>query len=100
MKRNNKLIVGGITLLLGATLLTGCTASFCSNQDKTHMLYVFDYGVTEYISGADAQTILSEDPYNKHAYKLLCQIYRDRHHEYKLNSTIRRYGKTADVNGR
>ena len=41
------------------------------------------------------ETILKENPYNKHAYKLLCQIYRDKHHENLLNSTIRRYGKTA-----
>lgn len=41
------------------------------------------------------EDILRENPYNKHAYKLLCQIYRDKHHENLLNSTIRRYGKTA-----
>ena len=41
------------------------------------------------------EEILRENPYNKHAYKLLCQIYRDKHHENLLNSTIRRYGKTA-----
>ena len=41
------------------------------------------------------ETILKDNPYNKHAYKLLCQIYRDKHHENLLNSTIRRYGKTA-----
>lgn len=41
------------------------------------------------------ENILRENPYNKHAYKLLCQIYRDKHHENLLNSTIRRYGKTA-----
>ena len=45
----------------------------------------------------ELESILAQDPYNKHAYKLLCQIYRDRHHENKLNSTIRRYGKTAGV---
>lgn len=43
------------------------------------------------------EEILNENPYNKHAYKLLCQIYRDKHHEYKLYSTIKRYGKTAGV---
>ena len=32
---------------------------------------------------------------NKHAYKLLCKIYRDKHHENLLNSTIKKYGKTA-----
>ena len=41
------------------------------------------------------EEMLQENPYNKHAYKLLCQIYRDRHHENLLNATIRRYGKTA-----
>ncbi len=41
------------------------------------------------------EEILKENPYNKHAYKLLCQIYRDKHHENLLNSTIRRYGRTA-----
>ncbi len=43
------------------------------------------------------ETILSQNPYNKHAYKLLCQIYREKHHENLLNSTIKRYGKTAGV---
>ena len=41
------------------------------------------------------ETILKHNPYNKHAYKLLCQIYRDKHQENLLNATIRRYGKTA-----
>lgn len=41
------------------------------------------------------EDVLKQNPYNKHAYKLLCQIYRDKHHENLLNSTIRRYGKTA-----
>lgn len=41
------------------------------------------------------ETILKHNPYNKHAYKLLCKIYRDKHHENLLNATIRKYGKTA-----
>ena len=44
---------------------------------------------------AQLEDILKENPYNKHAYKLLCQIYRDKHHENLLYSTIKRYGKTA-----
>ena len=44
---------------------------------------------------SDLENILKENPYNKHAYKLLCQIYRDKHHENLLKSTIRRYAKTA-----
>ena len=41
------------------------------------------------------EIMLKQNPYNKHAYKLLCQIYRDKHHENLLNTTIRKYGKTA-----
>ena len=41
------------------------------------------------------EALLKANPYNKHAYKLLCQIYRDKHHENSLNATIRKYGKTA-----
>lgn len=43
------------------------------------------------------EELLKENPYNKYAYKLLCQIYREKHHENLLNSTIKRYGKTAGV---
>jgi hypothetical protein len=50
MKRRNKLALGAAALLLGTVALTGCTASFCSTLDQAHMLYVFDYGVTEYHS--------------------------------------------------
>ena len=41
------------------------------------------------------EDLLKENPYNKYAYRLLCQIYRDKHHENLLNTTIRKYGKTA-----
>ena len=41
------------------------------------------------------ESILKHNPYNKHAYGLLCKIYRDKHHENLLNATIRKYGKTA-----
>ena len=48
MKRKAKLIFGGFSLLLGAIVLSSCTASFCSVTDKAHMLYAYDYGVTDY----------------------------------------------------
>ncbi len=41
------------------------------------------------------ETILDQNPYNKHAYKLLCKIYRDKHQERLLNATIKKYGQTA-----
>ena len=56
MKRKAKLILGGFSLLLGAVVLSSCTASFCSVTDKAHMLYAYDYGVSDYrAEGADVQ---------------------------------------------
>lgn len=54
MKRKTKLIFGGLTLLLGAVVLSGCTASFCNVNDKAHMLYAFDYGITDYVAAEGA----------------------------------------------
>ena len=48
MKKSIKFGLGGMLLLLGVTVLSGCTASFCSSKDKAHILYAYDYGVTEY----------------------------------------------------
>ena len=48
MKKRTKFTIAGLTLLAGALLLTGCTASFCSTNDKAHLLYAFDYGVCDY----------------------------------------------------
>ena len=50
MKKRTKLSILGISVLAGALLLSGCTASFCSSDDKAHILYALDYGVTEYFS--------------------------------------------------
>ena len=52
MKKNKKIFIGGLGLLLGAMVLTGCTASFCSTNDKAHMMYMYDYGVSEYKNDA------------------------------------------------
>ena len=48
MKKRTKLTLGGIAVVAGAILLSSCTASFCSNLDKAHILYAFDYGVSDY----------------------------------------------------
>ena len=52
MKKRTKFTIAGLTLLAGALLLTGCTASFCSDNDKAHILYAFDYGVCDYSATA------------------------------------------------
>jgi len=48
MKKRTKLTIGGLALLAGTLLLSSCTASFCTPNDKAHILYAFDYGVTDY----------------------------------------------------
>ena len=48
MNKKNKLITGGLSLVLGALMLSGCTRSFCTINDQAHIMYMFDYGVTEY----------------------------------------------------
>ena len=48
MKTRTKLTIAGISILAGALLLSGCTASFCSVNDKAHILYAYDYGVSDY----------------------------------------------------
>ena len=57
---------------------------------------LIDYYMKRSNSATDQlETILKHNPYNKYAYKLLCQIYREKHHENLLNATIRKYSKTA-----
>ncbi|MCR5185269.1 MAG: YidC/Oxa1 family membrane protein insertase [Bacilli bacterium] len=58
MKRKTKLTLGGLSLLLGAVVLSGCTASFCSVTDKAHILYAFDYGVTRYQADGDTNAVM------------------------------------------
>jgi len=48
MKKRTKFSIGGLALLAGILLLSSCTQSFCSDLDQAHILYAFDYGVTEY----------------------------------------------------
>ena len=54
MKKRTKLTFAGIVTIGAAILLSGCTASFCSKDDKAHILYAFDYGVSDYYEATDA----------------------------------------------
>lgn len=53
MKKRTKLSILGVSVLAGALLLTGCTASFCTSNDKAHILYALDYGVCDYYDVSD-----------------------------------------------
>ena len=56
MKKRTKLTIGGLALLAGTLLLSSCTQSFCSIDDKAHILYAFDYGVCDYYDVANKPT--------------------------------------------
>ena len=70
MKKRTKLTLGGIALVAGAILLSSCTASFCSNLDKAHILYAFDYGVSDYYDH-DVTEVNSEGVVTKQAYRAI-----------------------------
>ncbi|MCR5505911.1 MAG: membrane protein insertase YidC [Bacilli bacterium] len=59
MKKRVKLGLGLFALFGGAMLLTGCTNSFCSKEDKAHILYAFDFGVSEYHEASEEATLLA-----------------------------------------
>ena len=62
MKKTNKLIIGGLGLVLGTLVMSSCTKSFCSVEDQAHIMYMFDYGVTEYYdSNVDGSNKLFND---------------------------------------
>ena len=62
MKRSTKIALGIGGILLGSLVLTGCTASFCTNEDKAHILYLYDGGSTFYSdSPTHKKTVVSGD---------------------------------------
>ena len=75
MKKGTKIGLGVFALLGGAMILTGCTNSFCSKEDKAHILYAFDAGVTQYYDAsktdeliAQGYTVKNLDGYNNVVY--------------------------------
>ena len=104
MKRKTKLVLGGITLLLGAVVLSGCTASFCSVTDKAHILYAFDYGITDYVSNDTTDTNVAQAyayidgtkvPLDNVKYK----TYETREEVYNFCSTYKKIDESATKNG-
>lgn len=104
MKRKTKLVLGGITLLLGAVVLSGCTASFCTVTDKAHILYAFDYGITDYVSADTTETKVEQ----AYAYidgtkvtfdNVKYKTYETRAEVYNFCSTYKKIDETASKNG-
>ena len=53
MKKGTKIGLGLAGLLMGVVALSGCTNSFCSVNDKAHILYAIDHGVSQYYKTED-----------------------------------------------
>ena len=58
---HKKLLVG-LGLGLGAILLSGCTANFCSEHDQAAMAYPYDQGVTVYCTKDEYDTWVKANP--------------------------------------
>ena len=89
MKRKTKLGLGISALATGLILLTGCTASFCSVQDKSNMLYAYDDGITKYYS---SQVEGSE----QHPY--FTNVYYSVSLEKNINPGLKKIFETCDKN--
>ena len=55
MKRKTKLGLITLGALAGVFALSGCTANFCSEKDRAHLIYAFDPGVTQFYHKDDAK---------------------------------------------
>lgn len=58
----HKKLLAGLGLGLGAILLSGCTANFCSQIDQAAMAYPFDQGVTIYCTEEEYNVWKAENP--------------------------------------
>lgn len=54
MKRRHKLGIFVVGLLASAYALSSCTANFCTNKEKSRILFAMEPGVSEYYNSKDA----------------------------------------------
>lgn len=61
MKKYTKIGLGIFAVVFGMIALSSCTASFCTVNDQSHMLYAIDNGVTKYTDDASVENALPLD---------------------------------------
>ena len=49
MKRRNKLTLGVVGLAAAALFISGCTANFCTNIEKSRIAYALEPGISEFV---------------------------------------------------
>ncbi|MFA5480839.1 MAG: membrane protein insertase YidC [Bacilli bacterium] len=57
MKKSTKRILTFGGLLMAVVLISGCTASFCSNNDRANIMYTYEKGVSIYEDGATGENV-------------------------------------------
>ena len=65
MKRRNKLTLGILGLATAALFISGCTANFCTEKEKSRIAYALEPGVSEFVvegSELDDRTALYNQP--------------------------------------
>ena len=56
MKKGTKIGIGAALLLIGVTMVSSCTQSFCSPTDTARIMYAFDPGITRIKQATDSST--------------------------------------------
>ena len=51
MKRRRKITLGLVALSAAAIFVSGCTANFCTNKEKSRIAYAIDSGTTQFVVG-------------------------------------------------
>lgn len=61
MKKSLKLGLMATGLGVGVLLISGCTANFCSDADKTRILFALEPGVSTYVDADQLEAVKAED---------------------------------------
>jgi len=99
MKKRTKIGIGLASLGIGVLALTGCTSSFCSNNDKAHILSVYDNGVCYFYDAADEEKPTEEEGcYEITTIDGVSDVYFRYSYAYN-NGGLTKSIETADKNG-
>ena len=96
-----RVVIFGVVVIIGVGIFKYVNLPQPTQEPEgAYVTLADDYAYERYMEQGAAPTEELDESYVQQVeradfIKLLCQIYRDKHHENLLNSTIRKYGKTA-----
>lgn len=65
MNNRKKKIIRWSALAMGLVLLTSCTANFCSPEDKAHLMFTYDPGLTRMVLEDNTEIAVLNDHVQK-----------------------------------